>query len=264
MVHNELLPDFDMAWVRENLERNGENFMHSLLDRIDVLNLDRLKNSLPKNAQCLYFANHQTQLDYFVPSYIILKQGLPYPRKVAGSNLNHWFIRRFMFDIASWGILWHDRNDTSLGAMKDYLSATTRTFEEGNSVLGFPEATRNREFKGKLLDFKDGFFGAVLHARRNLGKQIYMVGIGLDYDDIPERGYYDRIDNNGRLGYFFWDVWAHHRWKRRSFDAGVRVNFSEPVEILELASGVSRKKQATAVTGEAKSIMEKLLNEARS
>lgn len=266
-----LLSDFRMEWVNRNFPRRGRQIVKRYVRGVRTLNRERVGELAGSSKLCLYVANHQTLLDYSIPMFAIIRDKLPYPRSVAGANLNTGAIRNLMVDIGKWGVIWFDRKDKSQTHVKEYLRAVRQTYEDGFSVLGFPEATRNRNVGGDPAEFKEAFFGAVLSAQRKIDRPIYVVNMAVDYDRIPEEGYYPLIDQGGRwpwlgsLRYFGWDAWASARW--RYLDARrttARVNFGVPVPITELAGSGMRKDQARNAAHNSYDAVVGLLNEARA
>lgn len=264
MTVEDIMPPFDLNKVAEQFERKTRRwYERRAVDKTTLIHPERTA-SVPQDDSWLWVGNHQTQLDYFVPGYVALANLLPYPRMVSGNNLGHPLIRKMMFDFSQWGVIWHDRNDMSNQAKRDLLGAFEKSFAEGYSIGGFPEGTRNREIGGEPKEFAEGFFSAALWAQRRTGKPIKVVCFALDYDRIPEEGFYDKIDSNrGRFGYFGWDVYANLRWQYAIRHRGeVRVNIGEPIPILELAGG--EKKKSETLAHETRRIVTELLHEAKT
>jgi glycerol-3-phosphate O-acyltransferase len=247
----------DLDWARQTYAEIGRKFIRRNIGEIRVHNLERV-SSLGRNSSCLYVANHQTALDYFVPTLVMLEHGLPFGRSVAGTNLNHWIVRTFVYDLRPWGVIWHDRNNTTGEQMRKYIEEIKRTYKESLSVLVFadsadPQGGRDRRIKGPLREFESAIFVPFLKAQRALEKDIQVVGMALDYDKIPEQEYYKLMDNKSgpawarNLRKYGWDTFAFLRWKYAEYNKSIaRVNFSVPVPLRELASKDGKKSKKLA------------------
>jgi 1-acyl-sn-glycerol-3-phosphate acyltransferase len=277
-----LLSNFSMEWVKRKFPTKGRKIVMRNLDKVETMNIDRVESLVGSNKICLYVVNHQSILDYSVPMYSIIDNRMPYPRSVAGANLNNWIIRNAMADIGKWGVIWFDRNNKSPEHIKEYLRAVRQTYEEGFSVLGFPEAGRNRNIGGDPLPFKEAFFGAILRAQKKIDRPIYVVNMAVDYSNgIPEERFFEKMDRGGdsivsdlakyigqdgrvtkvvkALRYFGWDSVASMRWKYLNGKGTARVNYGEPIRIDDLAGKGGKKKAAER----SRDKVIDLLNEAR-
>ena len=65
------------------------------------------------------------------------------------------------------------------------------------------------------------------------------------------------------MGYYGWDGYAYLRWRMRKDKGEARVNFAEPVEILDLAGTGSKKQQAQNLATRTRQIAIDLMNETR-
>lgn len=229
MKNQNLLPEYDLEKIKQRFHSQGQQFLYSLVDNLKVNSekANELKNS---NSPVLYVANHRTSLDYFLPIYSILHENFPYPRTVAGTNLKHWLIKKTVFDFSEWGIFWVERG----GFDRTLKKRVQEVYSQGESLLFFPEGTRNRE--QDLGNFKTGLFKLVAEAQEKMKQNRKVVCIKCEYENFPERDYYKKIDGHKRLGYYIWDAWAFLRWKYFERNKGTAtIKFSKPKNLEELA-----------------------------
>ncbi|MBU0466194.1 MAG: 1-acyl-sn-glycerol-3-phosphate acyltransferase [Nanoarchaeota archaeon] len=236
--------------------------MSAVASPIEAMNVDRIEGLKNSDATCLYVVNHQTQLDYFVPNYFLLNEGYPYPRAIAGKNLDNLLMRNLVFDLNPFGVIWLDRENPS--GLRDYVKRVEQTFMQGDSILVFPEGQRNRRPELGLMDFKEQFFKLPLKAQEKMDRPIYVCCIGLKYEKRME----ERTFANGPLPknnfvYYAEDVCAFLKWRYFTKNKKVRINFSEPVKLLSLAGGGNRRQQAGKISRETRGIIEGLLRETR-
>ena len=109
----------------------------------------------PEQKQRIYYANHNSHIDF-----ILLWSSLPPPlraktRPVAASD--YWLkdgFRRFLIQETFSGITIKrsgHQNEDPLGSIKEALNA-------GESIIFFPEGTRNLSDDTELLEFKSGIY----------------------------------------------------------------------------------------------------------
>lgn len=109
----------------------------------------------PTDKQRIYYANHNSHIDF-----ILLWSSLPKPlrkktRPVAASD--YWFkdeLRRFLMQKTFSGISVSRQNQN--GA--DPLSSIKDALKNGDSIIFFPEGTRNLNEDVALLNFKSGLY----------------------------------------------------------------------------------------------------------
>ena len=110
----------------------------------------------PEMKQRIYYANHNSHIDF-----ILLWSSLPTPirrqtRPIAASD--YWLkdrIRRFLIqDTFSGVVIQRQRADPK----EDPLAPIKAVLAQGDSIIFFPEGTRNLEDDVPLLDFKSGLY----------------------------------------------------------------------------------------------------------
>jgi glycerol-3-phosphate O-acyltransferase len=267
MTLEDIMPGFHEGFALRKLEHLKESGrFNRWVDDLRVVGAEDVLRRIRGNSVLFYDWNHQTQLDYFIPNAAILNEGLPYPRTIVGDNLNHWLFKKFMWNFQKYGVLWHKRD--SQNGMRDYVQAVIQTFNEGRAVSVFPEGGRNREIRGTPNDFLEGIFRVVLKAQEHLPqREILVCSSAIDYENIPERGYYDKIDKKGfrSFSYFFWDLVAYRRWIKKEKKRGIAtVKFGKPVPILELAGDGSMKERSRRVADKSVLKITEMLQEIRS
>ncbi|ANF81743.1 acyl-phosphate glycerol 3-phosphate acyltransferase [Acinetobacter sp. NCu2D-2] len=109
----------------------------------------------PELKQRIYYANHNSHIDF-----ILLWSSLPTPlrrrtRPVAASD--YWLkdgFRRFLIEDTFSGItIQRTRTDT-----QDPLQSVKDVLQSGDSIIFFPEGTRNLDDDIELLAFKSGLY----------------------------------------------------------------------------------------------------------
>ncbi|MDP4039972.1 MAG: lysophospholipid acyltransferase family protein [Candidatus Pacearchaeota archaeon] len=249
--------------------KKGTRYIHSLAPNLSVEGADNAKRIIGENP-VLYAVNHQSMLDYFLPLWGVLGSGLPFARAIAGSNLNNWFVRTFLFDMAPWGVIWHSKDDGR--DMRGYMKAVIDAFGRGDSVLVFPEGTRNRHPEKGLAEFKTPFFRLVVSAQDRIDKErdsreIYVCPVACNYDKIPEDGFFERIDQPrtpiGRMKYYFWDFWAGFRWRHfvsEESKGNTIVRFGTPVALRDIAGEGNKYEKAERICEAVRGRLETLLS----
>lgn len=242
---NPLLPDFNLNWVRYAFRTIGKPKIRAFFDsEPEIHGLERVEDLVGSDKKCLYvFGPHRTQFDYMMPNYAILDNDLPYPRTITGINLKNPLMRFFGFNLADWGVIWKKRKDVTRSDGALYLDANLQTYLDGLSTGGWPEGAdpegaRDRSSDLRVREFPTGFFKPALRARKKIGEEIYVVPVAFNYDKRPEDGFWEFMDDGplGKVGYYLGDVAANLRWRFFEQDrAAPRVQFAEPVEIMELA-----------------------------
>ena len=112
----------------------------------------------PKPIQRIYYANHNSHIDF-----ILLWSSLPkalrlQTRPVAASD--YWLkdgLRRFLIQDTFSGITIQRHGDKNT----DPLLSIAEALAQGDSIIFFPEGTRNLSDDTDLLDFKSGLFHLV-------------------------------------------------------------------------------------------------------
>lgn len=108
----------------------------------------------PRLKQRIYYANHNSHIDFILLWASLPKEIRRKTRPVAG--IDYWHknkIRRFIIQNVFNGItVERDQKNT------DPLFHVNTALQEGYSIIFFPEGTRNREQHDNLLPFKSGLF----------------------------------------------------------------------------------------------------------
>lgn len=108
----------------------------------------------PELKQRIYFANHNSHIDFILLWSSLPKEIRQKTRPVAASD--YWLkdgVRRFLIQDTFSGIT-IARN----GASSDPLAAIKEALDQGDSIIFFPEGTRNLSDDTELLDFKSGLY----------------------------------------------------------------------------------------------------------
>ena len=109
----------------------------------------------PELKQRIYFANHNSHIDFILLWSSLPKEMRRRTRPVAASD--YWTkdgIRRFLIQDTFNGVTIkrnRENNDDPLQPIKDVL-------QQGYSIIFFPEGTRNLEDDVELLQFKSGLY----------------------------------------------------------------------------------------------------------
>ncbi|ALH95161.1 lysophospholipid acyltransferase family protein [Acinetobacter equi] len=109
----------------------------------------------PQQIQRIYYANHNSHIDF-----ILLWASLPKPlrlqtRPVAASD--YWLkdgFRRFLIQDTFTGIVIQRQGNKTI----DPLATIAEALTQGDSIILFPEGTRNLSDDTELLDFKSGLY----------------------------------------------------------------------------------------------------------
>lgn len=111
-------------------------------------------------TQCIYYANHASHIDFILLWASLPKALRQKTRPVAAAE--YWEkndLRRFLIHRVFHGITVH-----RTGHQKKYaLDAIKKALEEGESIIFFPEGTRNLQEDCHLLPFKSGLYHLVNH-----------------------------------------------------------------------------------------------------
>ena len=110
----------------------------------------------PTTKQRIYYANHNSHIDFILLWASLPKQLRQNTRPVAASD--YWLkdpVRRFLIQETFSGIT-IQRNKENQNA--DPLSGIRAALAQGDSIIFFPEGTRNLNDDMELLNFKSGLF----------------------------------------------------------------------------------------------------------
>lgn len=109
----------------------------------------------PEPIQRIYYANHNSHIDFILLWSSLPKNLRVQTRPVAASD--YWLktgFKRFLIQDTFNGITIKRSNNEGT----DPLSTIKKALTEGNSIIFFPEGTRNLSDDEELLHFKSGLF----------------------------------------------------------------------------------------------------------
>ena len=246
--------------------KEGESYLKKWVDRLEVMNVERVHNA-GKAPPYIYVCNHTSMLDYFIPSWVILNEGLPYPRSLVGSNLLNLFVKIFMWDFEKWGAIKVPRGKrveengeikliVEPREIKKYHRDNIEDLKNGNSLFVFPQGGRDSKERKERNHFKSEYFRIPLRAleKKEGGKFLIddaqIVNVAAVYSVIPEKNYWKKIDAKGfgSKSYFFWDMFAYYRHTRSKEKGISTINFAEPVSLREIQGEGSLKQRANRVS----------------
>lgn len=109
----------------------------------------------PEQKQRIYYANHNSHIDFILLWSSLPTQIREKTHPVAASDYwQHSALKRFLIHDVFHGIIisrQHEQGEDPLAPVKAALT-------QGQSIIFFPEGTRNLEEDQELLDFKSGLF----------------------------------------------------------------------------------------------------------
>jgi len=174
-----------------------------------------------RDKQVVYLSNHLSHMDYILYGYTFIKNSLPYPRFIAGVNLDFFPFNRF-FPFKNWGACFIDRKKISMNGRYrrekkiEYLNGIDLAIKNfllnGDSLLQFPEG--GRSYSGEVMEkIKTGILSSILDIAKE--RELYGVDIAINYDKRVEEGFFDRLKKAhdkrnifGKWEYYFWDFYA--------------------------------------------------------
>lgn len=237
----DIMPDFDPEYpIKMFNSPLGERLRTRFLGGIETT-----INEFQDSADAyIYMGNHTSVLDYVAANHEIIKDNLPYPVSVAGTNLNNWFYRKATADFNKWGVIWHDRENSSKEHIMTYFRALNDSLKNGRSILIYPEAKRNRNAEEGLLSFKEELFGGLYNIAKRLsrsGKQLAIAPFAIQYNDYPEKERWHKIDGRrgkflGDASYYFHDFLSIAKWYLTPHENNTKVGFAKPIPFSEISS----------------------------
>jgi len=251
MRDNSFLSEIDWNLVKKDYLRikYRRRLLGRFVPHVEILNSSRVE--LSEGEVPIYVPNHVSHLDHFVPPYAIIESGLPFPRSVASVHFkDSLFWRLLKFEKK--GVIWNDRENHSLGYIRDYRSRVLRILNNNGAIFFHPEGKRNRHPERGLGDFKDAafkMFFSIEDEIREKGSQRKLVFIcmGLRYDDFPERNYYNKIGNyTDSFRYKYWDSYCMAKWLLKTHKGAAMVNFGKPIRLCDIGGRNSRDKGKNA------------------
>lgn len=221
----------------------------NFVDEIDVSGEEHFPELIGKQAA--YFFNHKSHFDYALLAYLFWKNNLPYPRFVAGKNLDSWFMRRFFnlcrIDLEMLGAFFVDRSKMSLRVnnAKDVVKYGRKVQEDfkwllnrGESFLVFPEGGRN--YSNNLFgQIKLGGINWVFETQEK-NPELMIVPGTVNYDKVIEQDFFSRLEKAknkgtflGNMEYYFWDIFAFASRYFEKEKGTAYFNFGKPVMLKE-------------------------------
>jgi 1-acyl-sn-glycerol-3-phosphate acyltransferase len=154
----------------------------------DDYQISGLENTIKiRDKQVVYISNHISMSDFLIEAYFLWKEKLPFPRIIAGENLNYGFFRDFW---KKCGAISVDRNAprTNREYWRTYDNYVSECLVSGENLLNYPEGGRNK--KEDLGKFKTGTFGQIVKATET-GKDIFILPMHISYDKNPDHLFLD-------------------------------------------------------------------------
>ncbi len=241
---NGMCPGFDLNYVYKLFSKAKENdLIKRYVDNL-VIFFDRIERN--ENQVLVYVGNHQSVLDYFLPHYAILDIGLPYPRTIAGRNLDDFPFRQ-MLGLRKKGMIWIDKHKiNNFRYKREFITVVKGLLIRGKHILVYAEGGRNYDVDGEVKEFKRGVFDASLDAQLELDsingdREVFILPFAVCYENMPEREFFSRMgiakEKMDYLAYYGWDIYSYLRWRYFEKNRGTaRINFGDKIPIKGLVS----------------------------
>lgn len=245
MGKRKILADYDKSYLVSRIEK-VKGLWSDFFDDYVVIggeNLDIVANDLKPNF--VGFGNHKSHFDYMFLTRTFYKQGHLdiFPRIMAGTNLDNFFVRNLLADFNKCNVLWTDRKKMSGKRGRDYIREWERaladTIHHLDNVFHFPDAGRNWG-DGVLRKGTNSVGQKVIESPMNP----FIVPFVFDYDEIYEAKYKTKIGlfrKKGwplRAGYYWYDWRAFKNRPKQENKGNAYIWVGEPVGVLDIVGEI--------------------------
>ncbi len=125
-------------------------YAQQLMAKLDLVVEVKNPEKIPTEGQYLVLSNHRGIIDPVIVELALAKSGL----------FGLWIAKKELYNSPFFGVFVRNAGaillDREQSQMRGFFSEIKSAVKEGNSILIFPEGTRNKS-ETSLLDFKEGF-----------------------------------------------------------------------------------------------------------
>lgn len=229
----EIVPAFS-AWTYFRFGSRVAEWLGRSFYKVRVLNRDLSKiDGLDKNATVVLVANHRSNMDYVLLTYLAARNGaLSY---AVGEWARRWPLGPLVRAMGAYFIRRRDGNELYRQVLANYVKQATKA---GVAQAVFPEGGLSLD--GKLASPKLGILKYIIEAHDAEGRDLYFVPVAINYDRLLEGQVLLRAQALGERRFrislrrvalncvkLFWQG---RRERRRRFGAAI-VQFGDPIPL---------------------------------